>query len=139
MGLNWLFAKLLKPSTHFITCQTHIWYYYWDKLPIGGKWLKVLSQHVLLNPKLWLLYLYRYRSLEQNDSKDRISMVIFKKPKRNAIHILYRHSVLIIYSCMYSTAKKQFFVDDYKKCSVILFHWPVAVLTVTLKKQLSMD
>ena len=75
-------------------------------------------------------FLYRYMSLEQLDSKDRMIMVIIKKHKRNSIQILYIHSVFIIYCFMYSKAKKQFVVDENKKCSVlavILFQWHVSV------------
>ena len=60
------------------------------------------------------IYMYRYMSLKQNDGKDRMIIVIQEKPKRNAIHILYRNDVFIIYSCMYSTAKKQCFVEENK-------------------------
>ena len=62
---------------------------------------------------------YRYISLEQNDSKDRMIMVIIKKHKRNVIQILNIHSVFIIYCFMYSKAKKQCFVDENKRCSVL--------------------
>ena len=66
----------------------------------------------------------RYNHFQKNQTKE------MRLP-----YILYSNSVLIIYCCMFSTAKKQCFVDEIKRCSVlavILFQWPVSVSSARL-------
>lgn len=79
-------------------------------LLLWSVWIKCVVLREQINVEVrWLNMVIR---LLQNDYHH---YCYLQNNKRNAIH-MYRDSVLIIYSCMYSTGRKQCFVNDNKKC-----------------------